>query len=245
MAFLEKDKNGYYRLYERKGGKKRYVKYIGKDPKPYLDEVARGREALAVKNEYPDLALKSASVAIQEHRRRKLPKLIKLPDETFDVIYADPPWQYENSGLGGSAENHYPTRSLEWIKSRNIKSISKPDSVLFLWATNPFLYDALDVMRTWGFDYKTNIVWVKNKSTYGKLGFYVFGKHEVLLIGITGSILPTGEKPVSVVETSTNGHSRKPEIFYEIIEGMYPGTKKVELFCRLPREGWVTWGNEV
>jgi len=92
MSYLKKDPKGYYHLVEKVNGREHYLKYIGKDPKPYLEEVARGREVLAIKTEYPDLALKNATAALQEHRRRKLPKSIKLPDESFDLIYADPPW---------------------------------------------------------------------------------------------------------------------------------------------------------
>ena len=78
------------------------------------------------------------------------------------------------------------------------------------------------------------------------MGFYVYGKHELLLIGTKGAMVPLGEKPVSVITGENNIHSKKPEAVYEIIEAMYPGMKYIELFSRnTPREGWYKWGNEV
>jgi N6-adenosine-specific RNA methylase IME4 len=170
----------------------------------------------------------------------------KLPDGIFQVIYCDPPWQYDNSGLNGGAESHYSTMSLDELKAMNIKSISAENSVVFMWATNPMLKDALELMVAWGFQYKTNMVWVKDRKNYGKLGFYVYGQHELLLIGTSGSMLPMGEKPTSIITGANNIHSKKPECVYGIIETMYPGLKYVELFSRNSERGnWAKWGNEV
>jgi N6-adenosine-specific RNA methylase IME4 len=96
------------------------------------------------------------------------------------------------------------------------------------------------------------MVWIKEKQTYGKLGFYVFGKHEFLMIGVKGSMLPTDEKFTSVLndsledsDASNDIHTKKPHGVYKIIETMYPGRRYIELFARNLRTGWQSWGNEV
>ncbi|MDD5511929.1 MAG: MT-A70 family methyltransferase [Dehalococcoidales bacterium] len=173
----------------------------------------------------------------------------ELPEGIFQVFYMDPPWQYNNSGLGGSAENHYRTRTvdemLNRLKELNFASHTAPACVLFLWATNPLLPEALRLIGELGFQYKTNLTWVKDKPTYGKLGFYVYGQHELLLLATQGSMLPKGDKPASVICAEVRDHSRKPEVVYEIIDQMYPNTRKCELFGREHRFGWEVWGDQV
>ena len=113
-----------------------------------------------------------------------------------------------------------------------------------MWATNAKLKDAFKVLEGWGYDYKTNFVWIKNKLG---LGNYVRGKHELLLIGKKGKI-PTPEeatRPPSIIVANVQEHSKKPEIVYELIESMYPNRQYLELFARNTREGWVSWGDEV
>jgi len=166
-----------------------------------------------------------------------------------NVIYADPPWQYSNSGFLGAAEDHYPTMSTDDICAMTVVDSVAPNAVLFLWVTNPLLDDGKRVMAAWGFDYKTNFAWVKEESLYGKLGFYNYSRHELLLLGIRGSFLPeTSELPESVIEAKAEEHSRKPLCFYDLIERMYPSSVKTsrELFCRGDgRKGWMRpWGNE-
>jgi hypothetical protein len=107
-----------------------------------------------------------------------------IPEGQFNVIYADPPWQYDLS-LRGSPEEHYPVMETKSICE--LKIPSSEDAVLFLWATNPKLEEALQVMKAWGFTYKTNLVWVKDKAG---TGYWVRGQHELLLIGIKGN-MPT------------------------------------------------------
>lgn len=173
----------------------------------------------------------------------------ELPEGVFQVFYMDPPWKYDNSGLGGSAESHYRTRTVDEMlaKLRELDFASRvaPDCVLFLWATNPLLPDALRLIDALGFEYKTNLAWVKNKPTYGKLGFYVYGQHELLLIATQGSMLPKGEKPASVIYADVRDHSRKPAEAYKIIDQMYPNARKCELFGRKKPEGWEVWGDQV
>jgi len=165
-----------------------------------------------------------------------------LPTGQFDVLYADPPWKYKYVALDGNAETQYATMQLEDICKLEIPSAK--DAILFLWATNPLLEDAFEVMRAWGFTYKTNIVWVK--SGLG-IGHYVRGDHELLLIGKKGNIPPpiTKNRPSSVVKAPKNRHSKKPIELYALIERMYPNRKYLELFAREKRQGWRSWGLEV
>ena len=167
-----------------------------------------------------------------------------IPEGKFSIIYADPPWEYEfsNSNMR-DIENHYPTLELEKIKV--IKIPADDNAMLFLWTPAPKLEEALEVMKAWGFYYRTNIVWVKDKIG---TGYYSRGKHELLLIGIKGEGIGTPlpeNRPESVILAERTEHSKKPDIFYEIIEKMYPKHSKIELFARNKRDGWGAWGNEI
>jgi len=167
-----------------------------------------------------------------------------IPEGKFSIIYADPPWEYEfsNSNMR-DIENHYPTLELEKIKV--IKIPADDNAMLFLWTPAPKLEEALEVMKAWGFYYRTNIVWVKDKIG---TGYYSRGKHELLLIGIKGEGIGTPlpeNRPESVILAERTEHSKKPDIFYEIIEKMYPKHSKIELFARNKRDGWEAWGNEI
>ena len=170
-----------------------------------------------------------------------------LPTDIFNVIYADPPWRYDNIlPEWGPAQLHYPTLTLERLCALEIPAAN--DAVLFLWATNPFLRNALELVDAWGFEYKTNMVWIKTDLKYPGSGFYIRGRHELLFICTKGSFVPdqTGKEPIgSVIEAPVREHSVKPEVVYTIIETMYPDAKYLELFARQTRPGWVAWGNEI
>jgi len=176
-------------------------------------------------------------------------KLIKsaneMPDGKYLVIYADPPWQYDNSGFDESAEDQYPTMDIQSICDLNVSKLCTDETVLFLWATNPLLPEALRVVESWGFTYKTNMAWIKDKGR-GK-GWFLKSKHELLIIATRENSPHPMQRPDSCFEADRGSvHSRKPEIVYEIIESMYPGNK-IELFARniAPRKGWVFWGNQL
>lgn len=167
-------------------------------------------------------------------------------DRQYAVIYADPPWRYERQTMGHSdrrAENHYPTMSLDDICDLPVSLLATPDAVLFLWATVPCLEEALCVMKAWGFEYKSQFVWGKDKIG---LGYHVRNQHELLLIGRRGNPpLPEPDaRPPSLVIAPRGEHSQKPERFYELIEMMYPRLEKIELFSRSSRKGWQSWGYE-
>ena len=96
------------------------------------------------------------------------PKPLALPEGKYDTVYIDPPWQYSNSGISGAADNHYPTMSIEELCKLEIPSAD--NATMFVWVTNPILFEALPLIEKWGFEYKTNLVWVKDVEGQG---FYV------------------------------------------------------------------------
>jgi len=193
--------------------------------------------------------------AEQEHRRAgidlkiaaQLAQIQTAPSEVYSVIYADPPWQYDNQGHYGASERHYPTLPTDKIASllTDIDLVVADNAVLFLWATNPLLLDALHVLKAWGFNYKTNLVWDKRVPTLG-LGVYAKGQHELLLIATRGSFRPNFMYPSVICEEKTT-HSTKPSRLYAMIEAMYPAQRYMELFARHPesRESWSFWGAEL
>src|SRR4029077_16927012 len=113
---------------------------------------------------------------------------LALPNRKYGVIVADPEWRFEpwsrETGMDRSAENHYPTSATEVIAARPVESIAADDCALFLWATMPMLPDALEVMKAWGFSYRTNWVWVKDRIG---CGYWLRARHELLLLGTRGN----------------------------------------------------------
>lgn len=164
-----------------------------------------------------------------------------LPEGKFDIILADPPWEYDIN-TRGSPDDHYQTLDIESIKPMKVPAAN--DAILFLWATAPKLQEALDVIRAWGFEYKTHLVWIKDKIG---TGYYVRGQHELLLIARKGSIpIPEeSNRPPSVFNAPRTEHSKKPDVIYELIEEMYPNRKYFEMFARSKRNRWEGWGLEV
>jgi len=139
----------------------------------------------------------------------------------------------------------------EQIRSLPVDTISKPDCVLFLWATMPQLPVALAVMKSWGFTYKTvAFVWVKktkNDKLHWGMGNWTRANPEMVLLGVKGKPKRVSRSVHSVVEAKVGAHSRKPEeVRQQIVRLMGPEASYVELFARPPvPEGWDVWGNEV
>jgi len=177
------------------------------------------------------------TVSRQEKKKNAKP----LPPGEFSVILADPPWEY-NINTRGSPDDHYDVMSLESICQMPIPSAR--DSILFLWATAPKIKEALAVLESWGFQYKTHMVWIKDKIG---TGYYFRGQHELLFVGRKGQISIPEEKdrPSSVLYAERTKHSKKPELVYDIIEKMYPNQKYLEVFARNTRDSWESWGNEL
>ncbi|MFP4642469.1 MAG: MT-A70 family methyltransferase [Chloroflexota bacterium] len=210
---------------------------------PYEDRLEWLKQA-----EENNWSARDLQLAITKTKRREPP----LPEGVYNVIYADPPWEYSNAlRQWGPAESHYPTMSIDELCDLAIPAAE--NAVLFLWVTNPFLRDAFQVIDAWGFQYKTNIVWLKSALKKPGSGFWVRGRHELLFICSKGSFVPdqTGRDPVgSVIEDPivlndpVTEHSTKPERVYEIIEYLYPNANYLELFARNTRPNWTAWGLE-
>lgn len=161
---------------------------------------------------------------------------------SYNVILADPPWRYEFSETSGrKVENHYPTMELDEIAALEVPA--DETAILFLWTTAPKLEEGLDILRAWGFTYKTCAIWDKLKKG---LGYYFRVRHEILLVGTRGDFpTPAAETRFDSVFAVPKGeHSAKPAIVHEMIEAMYPKARRLEVFARAARPGWAVWGNE-
>ena len=168
--------------------------------------------------------------------------------KTYRVIYADPPWLYDKgkelSDSYGDVSKHYPPMELQDICDLPVSELCDKNSVLFLWATAPKLPEALEVMKAWGFEYKTNVIWDKVGHNFG---YYFSVRHEILLIGGKGSSTPDNRKlhdSVISIEKSKK-HSEKPQYFKELINTLYTEGNKIELFCRESSLNFDAWGNEI
>ena len=164
------------------------------------------------------------------------------------VILADPPWRYDFTETDNRRiENQYPTTTTEDIYN-HLNTFNVPianNCVLYLWSTAPKLIEALEVMKAWGFTYKTQAVWDKQRTG---MGYWFRGRHEILLVGTRGnpSPPPPEDRFESVfVEQRSSTHSEKPECVYAAIEKMYPVSVKAEIYARKKRNGWFVFGNEV
>ena len=185
--------------------------------------------------------------------------------EKYKIIYADPPWEYENKKTGrtngdqpegSGAHTKYPTMNLDELKALPIDDIADKDCVLFMWSTVPLLPEALELMKCWGFAYKTKITWRKIMSL--GMGYWFRGQVEDLLLGVRGDIKAFRSQQPNFVEHKCLEHSRKPDIFRKIIEDATKkiGSKRLELFARGDKEerdlfgwnrfdGWDVFGNQI
>jgi N6-adenosine-specific RNA methylase IME4 len=199
---------------------------------------------------------KEKEARVEAMKQRRHDREVELADSTaaasralgkklYGVIYADPPWRYDNVPMGDVArqnEQHYPSMALDDIKALLVPAAD--DCVLFLWATVPLLPEAIEAMRAWGFTYKSSSTWVKDKAG---TGYWVRGIVEHLLIGRRGDVPSPapGDQYPGVIEAPRGRHSEKPDIFAEHIERLFPNVPKLEMFAREKRDGWDVWGNEV
>jgi len=195
------------------------------------------------------IVLKAAKEVEREKRADRRQDRIEstpvIPNGKYNLIYADPPWQYTfGFDIHGAADRHYATMSIDDLCNLPIRDLAEDNAVLFLWTTSPKLFDAHDVIKAWGFEYKTSFVWDKVKHV---MGHYNSVRHEFLLLCIKGSFPKQSDTlHDSVIEIErSDEHSEKPEYFRQLIETMYPLSKKIELFARRKSEGWDAWGNEL
>lgn len=176
-------------------------------------------------------------------------------DKKYNIIYADPPWQYkvwsEDTGLKRSAESHYSTMKKEDIQKLPIKNICKKDCVLLLWVTFPCLEEGLELINAWGFKYKTvAFTWIKkNKrsdSDFVGMGYYTRANAEICLLATKGKPLRRCSRSVrQVIQSKIREHSRKPDEARTRIVELFGDIPRIELFARQHVDGWDCWGNEV
>lgn len=172
----------------------------------------------------------------------------------FRTVLADPPWQFQNR-TGKVAPEHrrlarYGTMTLDEICALPVDECVAPTAHLYLWVPNALLPDGLRVLREWGFEYKSNIVWRKIRKDGGSdgrgVGFYFRNVTELILFGVRGKnarTLDPGRSQVNYIESRKREHSRKPDEQYAVIEDCSPGPF-LELFSRGTRPGWTVWGNQ-
>jgi N6-adenosine-specific RNA methylase IME4 len=198
------------------------------------------------------------------------------PAGGFNLIMADPPWSYEmrsDKGYAKAPEGQYATMPLEAIKALKVEALAAPDCLLWLWAVNPQLPQALEVMAAWGFTFKTAGTWVK-RSLLGKVsfgtGYILRSANEPFLIGTRGApkttrgtrstvitqVLEDADtlreighvddwpREMITIEAIARGHSRKPGAAFAACEDLMPGARRLELFSRTNRAGWTAWGDE-
>jgi len=222
---------------QRAGVSERTVQYaikVKEHGDPHLvEQVAAGR--LSVE--------KAAREVVRRERYAQIGEAPPLPAGIFSLILADPPWQLGNPDSDHAPEQHYPTMPLTDISALPIPAAD--DCLLYLWIVNSLLPEGIEVMKTWGFEYRGNEVW--DKKSIG-LGVWTRYQHELLLFGRKGSASPAPPELLcpSLFSVERTRHSEKPQLVYERLEQLYPQRTKLELFARgTPRPGWTAWGNEV
>lgn len=178
----------------------------------------------------------------------------------YKIIYCDPPWSYtvgnKKGSLNGVAENHYSTMSLEDIKKLPVQKLGK-DCVIFMWVTYPTMEQAFELLKSWGFKYKTvGFTWIKtykNGNLVKGLGYWTRSNAELCLIGVKGNYPRRISKSVQqVIIQSRREHSRKPDLARRRIVELMGDLPRIELFARKKSElfedetllGWDFWGNQ-
>ena len=173
-----------------------------------------------------------------------------LPNNKYSIIYADPPWRYNDRGCNGSASKHYPTMKIKDIYRLPVEEIAADDCALFLWGTYPLLKEALGVIEAWGFTYKTiAFQWVKqNPSGVGYhfgLGRWTRGNSEPCFLAIKGKPTRVSAGISELIVSPRQKHSKKPEEAREKIIELMGDLPRIELFARDIAPGWDAWGNEI
>jgi N6-adenosine-specific RNA methylase IME4 len=179
--------------------------------------------------------------------------LASLGGVPFGTVLADPPWRFMNR-TGKVAPEHrrlsrYDTLTVDEIASMPVADVVADKSHCYLWVPNALLGDGLRVLESWGFTYKTMLIWHKVRKDGGSdgrgVGFYFRNVTEPVLFGTRGKLrtLPPGRRQVNLIARRKREHSRKPDEVYPIIEACSPGPR-LELFARYPQPKWTVWGDE-
>lgn len=174
-------------------------------------------------------------------------------NKKYNIIYADPPWQYKvysKKGAGRSAESHYPTMNIDDICNLPISEIADKNATLFLWATFPNLKEAFDVIKAWGFTYKTvAFTWIKqnkrSNTLFWGMGYWTRANAEICLLATKGTPQRKSAAVHQVIISHIEQHSKKPDETRDRIVQLMGNLPRIELFARQRAKGWDAWGNEI
>lgn len=186
---------------------------------------------------------------MQSDRETKISDVMKK----YKIIYSDPPWSYKvwsDKGTGRSADQHYNTMDKKSIQQLDVNSIADKDCVLFLWATYPCLEEAIELVRVWGFTYKTvAFTWVKknkkSNSWFWGLGHWTRANAEICILATKGNPTRISKGIHSIVDTPIERHSKKPDEVRNRIVQLIGDVPRLEMFARQQTPGWDVFGNEV
>ena len=172
---------------------------------------------------------------------------MNLPNKKYNIIYADPPWQYQESW--GNGQVGYKTMSINDIKDIPVQNILEDKAHLYLWVTNPFLREGIEVCESWGFDYKTLITWVKtykDGTPEMGMGYYFRGCTEHIIFGVKNKMKCINKTTKNMfMAVNTKRHSEKPSSTRDMIVSTSGDLPRIELFARKKINGWDYWGNEI
>jgi len=239
---------------------------VAKEAKVSHDTVAKVKYIEEKADEKQKKDLSSQKVSINKihselkkaENRKRIAETFKEPQlpetkKKYNIIYADPPWSfkhYSDKGKGRAPDNYYKCQNLQDIKDLPISNLAADDCILFMWVTYPFLQKSFEVLKAWGFEYKTiGFTWVKkNKkadSWFWGMGYWTRSNAEVCIIATRGKITRQSSSVHQIVDTSIEEHSKKPDCVRERIIELVGDIPRVELFARQKTKGWDVWGNEV
>ena len=189
-----------------------------------------------------------------EKQYTSLDELVQKHPKYYSTVLVDPPWRFANR-TGKMAPEHrrlsrYSTMTMDEMKALPVANLARDQSHLYMWCPNALLAEGLDLMKAWGFTYKTNLVWYKVRKDGGPdgrgVGFYFRNVTEMILFGVRGSMrtLSPGRRQTNIIVQRKREHSKKPSEQYNLIEDCSP-SPYLELFARERVPGWDTWGDEV
>ena len=185
--------------------------------------------------------------------------MIPFPDKKYQIIYADPPWSYENYNYAKTKQGNrakrgvvkeYQTMNMQDIKELHIEEICENNCMLFLWVTFPLLQEGMDTLKAWGFVFRTvAFVWTKTYEKSGKLfwgmGNWTRSNAEMCLLGIKGKPKRISCSVHQIISSPCSVHSKKPDEIRDRIVRLVGDLPRIELFARQRTPGWDAWGDEV
>jgi N6-adenosine-specific RNA methylase IME4 len=190
--------------------------------------------------------------------------VIPFPDKKYNIIYADPAWNYEtwSEGASRNVKGKYKTMTPKEIFDLPVQDISEEDCILFIWVTYPKLIEGIETIEQWGFKYKTcAFSWVKTNKSFAKdqssffpedsfksfwgMGYWTRANNEICLLGTKGKPKRCSKSVQQIVFDNIREHSRKPDCVRDRIVELCGDVPRIELFARQRHEGWDAWGNEI